>query len=40
MAQAVEWGQVRRAAQRHRPGVIVTPLVLDEFNGPHGKEMA
>ena len=29
-------GQARRTAQRHCPGIIVTPLALDEFNGPRG----
>lgn len=29
-------GQARRAPERHRPGIIVTPLALDEFNGPRG----
>ena len=36
MAQAVEWG--RRGARLNdiAPGIIVTPLALDEFNGPRG----
>ena len=36
MAQAVEWG--RRSARLNdiAPGIIVTPLALDEFNGPRG----
>ena len=36
MAQAVAWGQ--RGAQLNdiAPGIIVTPLALDEFNGPRG----
>lgn len=29
-------GQPRRAAQRDRPGIIVTPLALDELGGPRG----
>ena len=37
MAQAVEWG--RRGARLNdiAPGIIVTPLALDEFNGPRGE---
>ena len=27
-------GRARRAPERHRPGIIVTSLALDEFNGP------
>lgn len=36
MAQAVEWG--RRGARLNciAPGIIVTPLALDEFSGPRG----
>ena len=36
MAQAVVWG--RRGARLNdiAPGIIVTPLALDEFNGPRG----
>lgn len=36
MAQSVEWG--RRGARLNdiAPGIIVTPLALDEFNGPRG----
>ena len=36
MAQAVAWG--RRGARLNdiAPGIIVTPLALDEFNGPRG----
>ena len=29
-------GRARRAPERHRPGIIVTSLALDEFNGPRG----
>lgn len=36
MAQSVEWG--RRGARLNdiAPGIIVTPLAMDEFNGPRG----
>ena len=36
MAQSVEWG--RRGARLNdiAPGIIVTPLAIDEFNGPRG----
>lgn len=36
MAEAVKWG--RRGARLNdiAPGIIVTPLALDEFNGPRG----
>ena len=36
MAQCVKWG--RRGARLNdiAPGIIVTPLALDEFNGPRG----
>ncbi len=36
MALAVAWG--RRGARLNdiAPGIIVTPLALDEFNGPRG----
>lgn len=36
MAQSVEWG--RRGARLNdiAPGIIVTPLAVDEFNGPRG----
>ena len=37
MAQAVEW--CRRGARLNAiaPGIIVTPLAMDEFNGPRGE---
>ena len=36
MAEAVKWGE--RGAQLNdiAPGIIVTPLAIDEFNGPRG----
>lgn len=36
MAQAVEWGKRRARLNDIAPGIIVTPLALDEFNGPRG----
>lgn len=36
MAQAVEWGKRGARLNDIAPGIIVTPLALDEFNGPHG----
>ncbi len=36
MAQAVEWGKRGARISAIAPGIIVTPLALDEFNGPCG----
>lgn len=36
MAQAVEWGKRGAWLNDIAPGIIVTPLALDEFNGPRG----
>lgn len=36
MAQAVEWGTRGARLNAIAPGIIVTPLALDEFNGPRG----
>ena len=36
MAQAVEWGERSARLNAVAPGIIVTPLALDEFNGPRG----
>ena len=35
-AQAVEWGKRGARLYDIAPGIIVTPLALDEFNGPRG----
>lgn len=36
MAEAVKWGQKRARINSISPGIIVTPLAIDEFNGPRG----
>ncbi len=36
MAQAVAWGARGARLNAIAPGIIVTPLALDEFNGPRG----
>lgn len=36
MAQAVKWGERGARINSISPGIIVTPLALDEFNGPRG----
>ena len=36
MAEAVKWGSRGARINSISPGVIVTPLALDEFNGPRG----
>lgn len=36
MAQAVEWGKRGARLNDISPGIIVTPLAIDEFNGPRG----
>lgn len=36
MAEAVKWGARGARLNSISPGIIVTPLALDEFNGPRG----
>ena len=36
MAEAVKWGDRGARINSISPGIIVTPLALDEFNGPRG----
>ena len=36
MAEAVKWGQRGARLNAIAPGIIVTPLALDEFHGPRG----
>lgn len=36
MAEAVKWGDRGARVNSISPGIIVTPLALDEFNGPRG----
>ncbi len=37
MAQAVKWAERQARLNSISPGIIVTPLALDEFNGPRGE---
>ena len=37
MAEAVKWGKRGARINSISPGIIVTPLALDEFNGPRGE---
>lgn len=36
MAEAVKWGEKGARINSISPGIVVTPLALDEFNGPRG----
>lgn len=36
MAEAVKWGKQGARINSISPGIVVTPLALDEFNGPRG----
>lgn len=36
MAEAVKWGEKGARINSISPGIIVTPLAMDEFNGPRG----
>ena len=37
MAEAIKWGVQGARINSISPGIIVTPLALDEFNGPRGE---
>ena len=36
MAEAVKWGRKGARINSISPGIVVTPLAIDEFNGPRG----
>ena len=36
MAESVKWGECGARINAIAPGIIVTPLAIDEFNGPRG----
>ncbi len=36
MAEAIKWGERGARVNSISPGIIVTPLAIDEFNGPRG----
>lgn len=36
MAESVKWGKKGARINSISPGIIVTPLAIDEFNGPRG----
>ena len=36
MAEAVKWGERGARLNAISPGIVVTPLAIDEFNGPRG----
>ena len=36
MAEAVKWGERGARINSISPGIIVTPLAINEFNGPRG----
>ena len=36
MAESVKWGERGARINSISPGIIVTPLAIDEFNGPRG----
>lgn len=37
MVEAVKWGERGARVNSISPGIIVTPLAIDEFNGPRGE---
>jgi len=36
MAESVKWGEKNARINAIAPGIVVTPLAIDEFNGPRG----
>lgn len=36
MAQSVKWGEKGARINAIAPGIVVTPIAIDEFNGPRG----
>ena len=36
MSEAVKWGTKKARINSISPGIVVTPLAIDEFNGPRG----
>ncbi len=36
MAESVKWGRKKARINAIAPGIVVTPLAIDEFNGPRG----
>jgi len=36
MAESVKWGEKQARINAIAPGIVVTPLAIDEFNGPRG----
>ena len=36
MAECIHWSQLGARLNAIAPGIIVTPLAIDEFNGPRG----
>ena len=36
MFEAVRWGERGARVNSISPGIVVTPLAIDEFNGPRG----
>lgn len=37
MAEAVKWGKKKARINSISPGIVVTPLAIDEFQGPRGE---
>lgn len=37
MAESVKWGEKDARINSISPGIVVTPLAIDEFNGPRGE---